>query len=398
MKLAVLAILLIFALHSALSQSVICFFATVNGRYTCTATISNPGGWNNFTHVEGWHFGGETDDDVVRIERNAASTSPNFPSIFCSQFRNTEAIAMDRIGLERIDESSFANCRNLKDLSLTSNRIANIHGSAFSENVQLSLLDLSANQLVSLQEELFASQINLIHLYLDSNNIQELPGLIFSSLTQLNVLRLDLNEIRSFSDLIFSKLSSLSILSFSLNQITTLNPNLIQNLANLETFSISFNRISSIPPNFFGRFPLLSLVQISGNTLTVLNSNSFGYLPKFDNFWFNDNQLDAIDERIFTGRSFRTINTGPNPCADRNGTISNPNYEIIRLALQRCFDHFNQIDTTPAVPTTTISTTTRLPHECEVGNVDERICRLEVENEDLRERVERLEQIVLNLR
>ncbi|KAG5673011.1 hypothetical protein PVAND_003090 [Polypedilum vanderplanki] len=290
-----------------------------------------------------------------------------------------------------IDENAFADCRDLEYLLLQSNRLREIHENAFSENLQLSILDLSNNQLIRLPGNLFRNQINLYFLQLASNQLQELPSDIFNQLSELGMLNLDSNQLQDLPEGIFDNLPNLYYLSFSFNQIVKLRENLIDKLYSIQNFLAPFNQIIYIPRNFFDGNPYLSSIIISGNNLTILELNP---IPMLSDFWFEHNQINAIDERIFNNVTLRSLNGGPNPCADRNGIISNPTNDDIRAALHRCFDNFNPIETT-TTPGEEITKPTTEPNGCEVGNIEERICQLEAENAELRARLEYLEKIVL---
>ena len=147
-----------------------CRYFEDNNDYICELTIFNPNGFNNFTDISGDHLEGKTDYnvDVIHLSR---SITINIPSIICEKFKNIQHAIFESSGIEKIDDYSFNQCKNLPDLSIMYTMVKKIDKNAFSENSGLERLNLNANELSTLPDNVFLKLgKKLNHLNLGKNS------------------------------------------------------------------------------------------------------------------------------------------------------------------------------------------------------------------------------------
>lgn len=116
------------------SQSATCnYILEENGRYRCEMTINNPNGLE-INSIGGTHQPGQTNSNVYRIIVSPGSISTIVPQIFCTQFINIELIVAQNVGIQRLTQTSFSNCRRMWHLNIEENPISEIHASTFVYN------------------------------------------------------------------------------------------------------------------------------------------------------------------------------------------------------------------------------------------------------------------------
>ncbi|KAL7043464.1 hypothetical protein ACKWTF_001521 [Chironomus riparius] len=285
--------------------------------YYCDLTIQNPNGLNNFTEIRGTHSPGRENEDVTSIIRTSSSISTNFPSIICNTFPNVQTLKAWSIGIERIDEDSFKNCRNLDFLDLSGNRIFEIHEKSFSENKRLNSLLLMENILTTLPETIFLNQFNLGILVISSNNFTDLPLKIFATLK--NLVKLDIGDC----------------------QLHQLRVEWFRNLLNLQILQLPSNQFEDFPHNVFNPIRELLELDLDFNQLKVIHSDWFGILPNFRILHLRANQINAVDERFIDNNDIVSLGMLNNLCLNDIITDFTSSKLEMRAALQTCFKNFS---------------------------------------------------------
>lgn len=176
-----LILLIIFGINLIAAQSppsIYCLYSGGISTYSCQLLIQNSDGFNGFTEINGTHFTGMTDSNVLSITE-AFGISTNFPSIICQSFRNLRFISVQNIQIYEIGESSLYNCQNLLVINFARNNIHLIDPNSFTRNLALDQIILSNNFLTINNETLFNGQTQLTTLNLDNNPLRDLPENIF---------------------------------------------------------------------------------------------------------------------------------------------------------------------------------------------------------------------------
>ena len=316
----VVSILLVFVnFDPSFGQEISCEYRIESSfGYLCIISIENPNGLNNFTEIKGTHLAGKNDDDV-RYIYGYAQSSLNIPSIICDKFKFITRISLSSSGIEKIDEYSFKNCKNLRSLGIDTNNITKVDEKSFIQNLELQTLFMNSNPLSELPENVFANQHKLNNLVLYSNEFSDLPKNIFKSLINLNELW------------------------FRQNQLKSLRVEWFENLENIKTLYLEANQIEELPKNVFSSLKNLREIQLGNNTLKVIHSDSFGVLPNLTNVFIGNNQINAIDERFVDNTGVELLDMRGNLCANFIIYDSSSSKYQIRNALQTCFDNYKAL-------------------------------------------------------
>jgi len=319
------------------SEVLSCSYSGSTNSYTCSLTIINPNGLNNFTGINGMHLSGMTDEDV-RYVYGAAGSTPNIPSIICEKFKNTQKIEIFARGLQIIDEDSFQNCKNLTHLNLYNNKIRQFHKNAFKENPELNQLLLWFNEITELPEDPFTNLQKLVRLDFESNNITVLPENIFNPLTGLDVLYLEKNL------------------------------------------------IEILPTNIFSSLKNMTTFWIYSNKLKIVHADSFGLLPKLKTVQMYSNQIDAIDEKFINNTGINRFDVRYNLCLSKDISDTTASRGTMRADLKICFENYEEIMSGKACPLNYLKFYTIFKNiypGCANGNLDERVCNLESQHEEV---------------
>jgi len=319
------------------SEVLSCSYSGSTNSYTCSLTIINPNGLNNFTGINGMHLCGMTDEDV-RYVYGAAGSTPNIPSIICEKFKNTKKIEIFARRLQIIDEDSFQNCKNLTHLDLKNNKIRQFHKNAFKENPELNQLLLWFNEIAELPEDPFTNLQKLVRLDFELNKITKLPENIFNPLTGLHVLYLERNL------------------------------------------------IEELPINAFSGMQNMSIFVIHNNKLKIVHADSFGNLPMLKEVYMYNNQIDAIDERFINNTGITSFELRYNLYVNKDLSDNTVSRENMRRELKVCFENYEEIMSGKTYPLNYLKFYTIFPNiypGCVNGNLDERVCNLESQHEEV---------------
>ena len=265
----------------------------LNG-YRCDLTIINPNGFNNFTTIDGTHLFLRTDSDVRYITGSSESYSLNIPSIICEKFSNTLTIEFLEMGVQRVDEDSFINCKNLSYLDLKNNKINRIHENSFKENIELAYLFLWFNEITNLPEKIFSIQ------------------------------------------------NKLQILDFESNKISNLSENVFKSLRSLRLLYLENNLIDELPKNIFNDLRNLTSIWLDNNNLKIIHADSFGFLPNLKAINLHNNKVEAIDDRFINNTGVATLNLINNKCYSNIIIDITPQRLFMRTALRECFKNYEQ--------------------------------------------------------
>ena len=137
----------------------------------------------------------------------------------------------------------FSRVRNLRDLTLVTNKITEVKNKTFLHLTELQLLNLNNNRIRSLTGDCFQDLSNLEELYLKQNKISVIHSNVFREMKKLRILNLSSNQLRSVSDKTFDGLSRLEILILSQNRIKHFTSAVCQQLKSVQILDIRGNPI-----------------------------------------------------------------------------------------------------------------------------------------------------------
>lgn len=315
----IIGLIVILSFKFSLAQNELLSCSYSGSPYTCTLTIYNPNGLNNFQNINGTHATGKTDDDVLWVVRATSSNTTNIPSIICTKFKNAQRIDFQTIGIQRVDEDSFKNCTKLTYIELRYNKITQVHEKAFLQNS------------------------NLLHLYLWDNLIPAISENLFTNLEKLRTLTLCRNRFQDFPTNIFKPLVNLIEFHLETNQITALKPEWFETLEKVTYLDLHENLVEELPRNVFSFMTNLATLYLFSNKLKIINSNSFSSHPYLTNVFIYTNQIDAIDEKFINNTAVSYLDARNNVCVSKSITDNTVARESMRAELQKCFENFDTI-------------------------------------------------------
>lgn len=291
------------AISSVAAQNTVqttCDFQTTAGDYTCLLSefVLTAG---DTLIINANQEGALTNADVTQVMIYAANVS-FVPNQVFSTFPNLEALYMNSVQLETINEDSFNDAVNLRifsgyfnsirsigatlcrdlnnifELDFGFNSISEVHANAFVGCERLEVLDLNENSLTSASlVGRFAPLTNLRSLYLSGNTMGSLPANFFP-LPELRLLFLYNNQITSIHSDAFLQLPRLEILFIFMNDVTSLSGNLFRDLHALQILDISLMGLLIIQPVDFTGLDHLRSIYISENRIQALTPTMFNHM------------------------------------------------------------------------------------------------------------------------
>ncbi|KAI4479729.1 hypothetical protein M0804_010779 [Polistes exclamans] len=240
--------------------------------------------------------------------------------------------------------------RQLQELHLQRNSIAEIDNRALVGLTVLRIFNASYNSLGSLPEGLFGSTRELREIHLAHNGLGDLPKGIFTRLEWLLVLnlagnRLDSNQIdetsflglirlivldlsynlltridaRMFKDLLF-----LHILDLRNNSIDYIERNAFLPLYNLHTLELSDNKLRTVGAQLLNGLFVLNRLTLSGNSIASVDPVAFRNCSDLKELDLSGNGLTSVPEAIRDLAYLKTLDLGENRIASfHNGSFRN---------------------------------------------------------------------------
>ena len=159
--------------------------------------------------------------------------------------------------------------QNVKDLSLTNNKISSLEAYQFRKFVSLTKLDLSYNAISNINETAFHGLHNLEVLLLNNNKLTKMPylGDIANNIKTINLNGNTNIKTVNLSQVQMTMLTKLHLEKTGLSSM----PVSITNAANLTKLDVRSNQISIIPEGYFKPLAKLTSLWISNNSLTDFN-------------------------------------------------------------------------------------------------------------------------------
>lgn len=314
-------LLLIFSLSLltlASSQSIYCNFTTDNPTriYTCSLTIDNPNGFDEFSGIDGIHMDGRTNDDVLDFVVFGITTI--IPRVICDSFRFLRSIHILRdVGIQRFTENALSSCINLRTISSTFNPIAEIHPNFLRNNVNLTTFTITGSQLTSIPAELFSTTPNLVFTTLRFPLLRDLPADLFRNTPRVEFLHLDQNGLNIW------------------------RPEWAQSMTQLRHFSINTNNILEIPRNAINS-RRLEVFSTGQNNFKVLDYFMFNDISTVFQFNISNSPVEAIDFNLIDmARDLSLLVVTGCKCIDRSlGPFSVFRQQNMVL-LEPCFAAFD---------------------------------------------------------
>ncbi|KAM9823315.1 leucine-rich repeat transmembrane neuronal protein 4 [Syngnathus typhle] len=220
---------------------------------------------------------------------------------------------LDHNSISAVDVLAFHGVRRLKELIISSNKIAHLHNNTFSAIPNLRNLDLSYNKLQSLQPGHLFGLRKLQNLHLRSNGLKLITVRTFLECRSLEFLDLGYNRLRSLTRTTFLGLFRLKELHLEHNQFSRINFYIFPRLTNLQALYLQWNRIRAVSQGVPWTWPKLQKLDLSGNEIQTLDPLVFQSMPNLQTLNLESNKLRSVPvEAVAAWTSVTTIGLAGN--------------------------------------------------------------------------------------
>ncbi|KAK8722150.1 hypothetical protein OTU49_012504 [Cherax quadricarinatus] len=213
-----------------------------------------------------------------------------------SGFVRVRELNVEYCKISEIDDNTFINLRNLRNLTLRT------------KNSDWPVMSLTA------KPDVFRPLQQLERLDLSANNIWELPAGAFCHLATLKLLNLSHNHLQDITQLGFGEggggvdrgtlspcRSDVSSLDLSNNDVTVLVSASLQGLGRLQHLFLQHNELGKVDDNGFHGLNSLRTLDISHNRLVALPEDAFLHTPGLMYCRAKNNSLSGLAPGLFRG-------------------------------------------------------------------------------------------------
>ncbi|KZC06349.1 PREDICTED: leucine-rich repeat-containing protein 15-like [Dufourea novaeangliae] len=217
------------------------------------------------------------------------------------KFSNLMVLSLDGNNIDSIGDVYYGlnltGARNLKSLSVGSNRIAALSKQAFKDNVNLQYLNLSSNSLSSLHSDTLESlQMSLQVLVLDGNSFDDIP---ISTIMNLTTLSMNCNGMKHLTVNPLLNMPYLKKLYLGGNTITDINSFAFRFQTRLEELYLNDNNLTYLQDQWADYMSSLRLLDLSGNRFELLDSLLKSPVAPIREIYFDRNPLKYINAAAF---------------------------------------------------------------------------------------------------
>lgn len=193
---------------------------------------------------------------------------PFIPHSVFELFPNLEQLKLST-GIKMLHYNDFENAWNLRNLTLSDNKLEHIPQSTFSQAKNLVELNLDGNEILHLDNDAFNGLDKLYYLSLNKNRIITLKSFVFVGAPHLSDLRLEYNEIETLEPGVFD-LPDLMFLYLSHNQLKTISDDCFAN-TQLIGLDLRSNQLTHIGNGIYNLRSLRKLLLTNNKQINDLN-------------------------------------------------------------------------------------------------------------------------------
>jgi Leucine-rich repeat (LRR) protein len=217
------------------------------------------------------------------------------------QLTSLESLLMENNLVEFLNGNDFEFSVGLKTIDLNFNQIKFIHLETFAQLKNLSALYLSSTHMDFVELDILKGitldkiDLSFNKIYIDEQNLILLNRLEFLGLESVNF------GVGNYSYEIFSGVN-LKYIDLSDNNLSLKNYEIINNAKLLEIIELRRVGLQSMRQINFKNLTNLMRIDLSHNNLTQIDYDSLAFLLKLNYLDLSFNQIEYIDERIFSMR------------------------------------------------------------------------------------------------
>ena len=217
-----------------------------------------------------------------------------------SNISNLRDLQISNNSIETLSVSAFKGLDNLYQLCISHNSLSLLPPELFRDLEKIHTLDLSFNKLTVLEKSLFSSLFNMENLDLSHNKIRDLYPNIFRVNINLSKIDISYNNLSNLHTHIFKNLSGLSNLNLRNNILHHIDEATFMPLSNLRLIHFAENQLES-SPMFLHNFPNLYALDLHGNRFTVLKDDAFSSLTSLEQLDLSYNDISSIEANALDG-------------------------------------------------------------------------------------------------
>lgn len=213
----------------------------------------------------------------------------------------TKIIVNQRI--TRLQQYSYANLDNLKELRIDFCKVKEIEPGAFDLLASIETLTLCGNNIAEIDKGVF-NNVQVQNLNLSKNYITHIHPQAFDNITSLKSVILDYNQLKCWNSDWFRNTPLLLNLSFRHNLFEEIPDNAFINfrneIKNNTELSLDFgyNRIHLIHPRAFKCVEKLDVLNLEYNKLLMLKVETFKNVTRFKHLILKGNPLTCFPKEL----------------------------------------------------------------------------------------------------
>ncbi|XP_032663831.1 lutropin-choriogonadotropic hormone receptor isoform X1 [Odontomachus brunneus] len=237
-------------------------------------------------------------DNVTKIDLTNNNIT-DIPIRAFHQFSNLEILFLRRNHLQSIHDDAFINLATLRILELDENYLTSIPAAAVNLP-DLKELSISNNRVEQLTKNALRNAHNLVSLDLRGNPVKEIHDKTFRDLRKLRKLILsNVKELRLFPNL--NGAISLEVLRLDRSQLKEIPSNLCQQCPKLKSLDVKSNYLTEIPN--LRNCRELRVLDLASNKISALPDDAFNGLSMLHDLLLSNNNLRSISSDAFAGLS-----------------------------------------------------------------------------------------------
>lgn len=231
-------------------------------------------------------------------------------------------LAGNRLGSDRVNETTFSGLIRLVVLDLSYNLLTRIDARMFKDLFFLQILDLRNNSISHIENNAFLPLYNLHTLELSENRLHSVGAQLFNGLFVLNRLTLSGNAIVNLDPLAFRNCSDLKELDLSGNNLTAV-PEALRDLAFLKTLDLGENHIVEFHNGSFRNLHQLTGLRLIGNEIGNVSRGMLWDLPNLQILNLARNKVQHVERNAFERNTrLEAIRLDGNFLSDINGVFA----------------------------------------------------------------------------
>lgn len=333
------------------------------------------------------------DNDTSVVHFTIQNSKVHFvPAAILAKYKNLKYLALSKVALSDITETSFANCGLVRELHLEYNELTILRNGIFQQCSNLVSLYLNNNKISTIRKDAFAGLKKLGQLYFYGNLYATFPTETFSVIPTLSYLAIGSSNLSAIHPKTFIKnqLSTLTIYDSKLTSIhrdllkgqvkmtflnifkslianfelgtlqhlvsmiqvritssrfTTIDASMFAGLKKLTFIDIGSNQIESVHPDAFIDNVNLEYFYFSQNRFRILNGTMLRNNSKIQYIAFASNWINAIERNFFDsfGRSLRFVHAYGNWCVDKRMEEFTNFTTQVQPYFQTCYKNYDKL-------------------------------------------------------